>query len=246
MEITEFRKVVAAYLNRDVSEFTTDTDKVLLAINNAKLHAQRMHSFEFCRIQAGVTVSKTTGGDLSAAVLLGTATAVDLKQIERAYLQYNGATNYTPINFISQNDMVKRVQRRYEAPRDSRYNNQPVSDPVGFYSLVQQGETIRLYPWNDTDMSPTTATVALDAVRWLLPYAEKVSAVQPAGTVDTDFLMKYCTDWLLYRSIIELNYFLKEDQRVAISRGTMEVVWQSVLDWDNGLVASKDDGNLLD
>jgi hypothetical protein len=142
--------------------------------------------------------------------------------------------------------MVKRIQRRYNNPRDARANQQPVTDPTGFYSLIQQGTVVRLYPWNDVDMSPTTATVALDIVRWLPPYAELVALEQPVGTVATDFLMDYCTDWLLYRSIIELNYFLKEDQRVAISRGTMEMVWQSVIDWDNSLVASKADDNTLD
>jgi hypothetical protein len=63
--------------------------------------------------------------------------------------------------------------------------------------------------------------------------------------VATDFLLENCNDFMLYRSVVELNFFLKDDSRVQISQSKMSEVWESVLSWDNSLVENTaEDANL--
>jgi hypothetical protein len=40
----------------------------------------------------------------------------------------------------------------------------------------------------------------------------------------------------MYRSIFELNFFLKEDERVAISDSMLQLTWQNVVAWNETVV----------
>jgi hypothetical protein len=53
---------------------------------------------------------------------------------------------------------------------------------------------------------------------------------------ETDFLLTNCFDWLLYRTLWELNFFLKEDERVALSRDLINESWNAVLSWNENLI----------
>jgi hypothetical protein len=52
----------------------------------------------------------------------------------------------------------------------------------------------------------------------------------------TNFLIENCFDFLMYRSIFELNFFLKEDERVAISDSMLQLTWQNVVAWNETVV----------
>lgn len=52
----------------------------------------------------------------------------------------------------------------------------------------------------------------------------------------TNFLIEHCFDFLMYRSIVELNFFLKEDERVVISDAMLEKTWQNVVAWNETVV----------
>mgnify|MGYP001611534206 CR=1 FL=1 len=53
---------------------------------------------------------------------------------------------------------------------------------------------------------------------------------------ETDFLLTNCFDWLLYRTLWELNFFLKEDERVALSRDLINESWEAVKSWNENLI----------
>lgn len=63
-------------------------------------------------------------------------------------------------------------------------------------------------------------------------------------SVQEDFFLVDCVDFMLYRTIQELNLFLKEDQRVAISAGMMKDAWDSVVSWNARLERSGEDLDL--
>lgn len=90
-------------------------------------------------------------------------------------------------------------------------------------SLAQFGTTLYLTP-----RPANTVTVFLDAIRWLKPYVEDT---------DTDFLLTYCHDYMLFRTIEMLNFFLKEDARIPISRGLLDAAWKSVRVWDSNILS---------
>lgn len=52
----------------------------------------------------------------------------------------------------------------------------------------------------------------------------------------TNFLIDNCFDFLMYRSIFELNFFLKEDERVVISDSVLQQTWQNVVAWNETVV----------
>jgi len=53
---------------------------------------------------------------------------------------------------------------------------------------------------------------------------------------ETDFLLDNCFDWLQYRAIYELNFFLKEDERVQISDALMKDAWLACLSWNENMI----------
>lgn len=60
----------------------------------------------------------------------------------------------------------------------------------------------------------------------------------------TDFFLEECSDWLLYRVIQELNFFLKEDQRVALSAQIVRDAWNSMVAWNADHAGTETDLNL--
>jgi hypothetical protein len=248
MDIEQFRNLVAGYTNRTLISLVdedTSVDYVNTAMNQAKKWAQREHNFELCRCSVDVVTSKSAGGDLLSAKLHGTNEGVKLKLIERAFVPIGGG--YIPANYISRNNQVKTIQRASVNPRDRRGERgvAACSTPQQ-YNVVRQANTILVEPWNDSDFS-TSMTTVLDIVRWLPEYGVSLgSDGLPEGTIETDFFLEDCDDWLLLRTLSFLNLYLKEDQRVAISAAAMKDAWGSVLTWDNDLTASNVDDNTLD
>lgn len=216
---------------RTQATFATATaaDVLLFAVNNAKKFAQRKHSFELNRLSATVSVSSTpTGGDLTTAVEYGTSTPVVVKAIERAYLTDPNSGQSYPIPIVSRSYDAYHMQKSIATgnfdtsiPSSQSLNS---TDP----KLIRQANKLYLSP------SPESATtVYLDIVKWMPDYSD---------TVTEDFFLNECSDYMLYRSIVELNFFLKDDERVVVSQKKLDEVWDSVLAWDNCLIenASQD------
>ena len=63
---------------------------------------------------------------------------------------------------------------------------------------------------------------------------------------ETDFLLDYSFDWLMYRTIFELNFYLKEDERVQLSTGLVKEAWDAMVIWNNELIAANVDTTDLD
>lgn len=63
---------------------------------------------------------------------------------------------------------------------------------------------------------------------------------------ETDFLLDSCFDWLMYRTIWELNYFLKEDERVQLSTDLIRDAWEALKAWNENLISQSVDDVDLD
>lgn len=70
----------------------------------------------------------------------------------------------------------------------------------------------------------------------IFPTSGTLDTYTVATGVETDVFLENCFDFLLYRSISELNFMLKEDQRVQISQGKIEESWTSLLAWDTSII----------
>jgi len=235
--VSDLKKAVAAFMNRDQSLFVINGwDNLLQACNNARMFVERTVDLELTRVEAQVAnVSLLDGADLSTATLKGTGTAVGVKRIRAAFLSYP-QIGTVPINIVSRDDYLKRVQRRYEAVRNV---NEPPPTYVnnGEFTLSQIGTKIFIAPYDATAWNgATTTTVYLDIFKWLPEYTS-------AGT-ENDFLLDYCFDYMMFRTIAELNYFLKEDQRVQLDVPLVQSAWDSLKAWNAAYVGQYADTSL--
>ena len=127
-----------------------------------------------------------------------------------------------------------------------------INTQVGFPALISLGTT---YIGNVTAGSfvnnLTTGGTALVVAAYASTQIGVNSAIFSTGDkvlitfpVFEDFFTVYCIDWMLYRTIQELNLFLKEDQRVVISQKMLQEAWDTVVSWNSRLEKSSDEMNL--
>lgn len=67
------------------------------------------------------------------------------------------------------------------------------------------------------------------------------NAYEISSGVQSDFFLTDCVDWMLYSCVQELNTYLKEDQRMVISKSLLDTAWQSVLGWNVQLSQTEGD-----
>lgn len=122
-------------------------------------------------------------------------------------------------------------------------------DPIYY----QHGRTIFLYPkpngWDQANQNtpavPNIPFVA-DVVEFLPPYEnagtgseDQTSTVDGKDLADpyiTDFLLDDCYDYLLWRTIVELNVFLKDDDQVGVSQTKMTEALENIRAWNADLI----------
>lgn len=235
--VSDLKKAVAAFCNRDQTAFVINSwDNLLQACNNARMFVERTVDLELTRVEAQVAnVSLANGGSLTTATLKGTATPVAVKQIRAAFLTYPNIGT-VPIDIVNRDNYLAKVRRRYQSIRSS---NEPPPLYVNQYpfALSRIGTTIFITPYDQIAWgSATTTTVYLDVYRWLSEYT--------AGGTENDFLLDYCFDYMMYRTIAELNYFLKEDDRVNLSIPLVQTSWESLKAWNAAIVAQTDNVDL--
>lgn len=103
---------------------------------------------------------------------------------------------------------------------------------------------------NTTD-STSAIVLAVDSATQLTLNAdifisgEAYSIATVSGT-QTNFLLEYCFDCMLFYTVHHLNFFLKEDMRVPLSEKMMERIWNNVINWNNTVVGGSVDDVSLD
>jgi hypothetical protein len=233
--VTELKTAAAGFLNRDASAFVVGTFDVLLAAcNNARLYVERTVNLEMARVAATLTVNLVNGGALSSAVLTGTATPVSVKHIKWAGFALEGVANtIVPVKIYNRDDYLRRIQRRFANASDLTVASlDSINLPFGVYRM---NNTLYAVPNAGFPSGATTVDVYMDVFKWMDSYT--------TGN-ETDFLLDYCFDYMLFRTISELNYFLKEDQRVALSTQVVKDAWESLKAWNAMIVEQSDDVSL--
>jgi hypothetical protein len=306
MVIEDFKKLVSDYMNRDSTLFDSNSssqvDKLLLAINNAKSYSQRKLQFELARTTVAVVIDKDVGGDLSTAVGVDSGDPIRIQNLERAFLPSTDGVTFYPVDITNRNSNIKDLQRLVENIFDPRLNN--VITPPSFAKIVRFGNKVYVAPWDTRLYTTQTLTARFDVVQWMPPYGsavvgtatstsafhlvdsaatfitngvavgdvvynttastsatvtavssetdltlsadifESAEAYKVGTKVQEDFFLIECIDYMLYRTIQELNLFLKEDQRVVISANMMNDAWETVKSWNSRLAYSNEQYNL--
>lgn len=213
-------------------------DCLAVAINSARKFSERLRDFENNRVEAKVTVNLTTGALISAITDLS-GNALSVKTIKSAGVPY-GTDSIMPIALLSRDAHLGRLSREFASTPTAPQASEQGTIEMSEISLVRMGQKIYLSP-NDPqtygDNVSTTVVVYMDVIKFLPDYS---------GDSDSDFFLEHCYDYLVLRTVQQLNAFLKEDQRLPFSTKLMEEAWRSVVEWDNNMVVGSTDtyGNL--
>lgn len=239
--VADLKTAVAGFMQRPQTTFvrtdmTPNLDLLLVACNNGRLYAERRIDFELAKLQAYIEgVSPLNGASLSTAKKMSDDSPVSLKKIITPYLSFNNGSGQYPIDLWTKKKWADRVKARFEGakPTDTSEFAFITDSP---FVLVQDGPNIFVAP-GDTTALTDPFIVYLDAIAWLPNYT--------LGT-QTDFIIQNCFDWMMFYCVDELNYYLKEDERVMLSKQQLEDKWNSVILWNDQLIASSVDDIDLD
>jgi hypothetical protein len=235
--IGDLRKAICAFTRRSPSSFVGEHgDSLLVAVNNAKNFAQREVDFEAAFEQVMVVVPEVAkGGDLRKAKLYpDNQVAAEVKCVRKGFLQSTSGSFQIPVPVVSRQSWVDSLERRSTG---SVYSlNERETGHVANASA--QPLSIVLVGQHKFFISPASEAV-LGTLQALPVYFDAI-LLQPDFVSDneTSFLLTYCFDFMLFRSIYELNFLLKEDQRFEISMTMLSVAWQSVKDWNSKITGN--------
>lgn len=239
MTLAQFRSCVAAYMQRSESTFVYDGVNLLTqAANMARQYVERTRNFEMCKTSAQITsVDITNGALLSSMVLRGTVTPVVAKSISAAFLGFSTSTGEFPIEMMTREAHIARLSRQYDRMVTRNPQQNSPAEMMGFFSLVRHGDYIYIHPGDITALGSQTVTVYFDIVKWLPEYV---------ADSDTDFLLTYGRDYMLFKTIQMLNFMIKEDQRVPVSTAMLQEAYNSIVSWDSTMITNSVNDNELD
>lgn len=240
MNFGDFKTMVAAYMQRDTTAFVIGTSDLLaLAINMSRRETERRRDFEMSKVQARLSVNIASGASLANAVLASDGiTAVVVKTVHKAFLPISDGSGYFPVQVISRAKHNQQLERYYDQVQKLEDAATQVGMPVDYFALVRMANDVYLIPSDTTAYSGSTSiTVLLDIVKWLPDYT---------ANGDTDFLLEYCTSYMLLQTVYILNPMLKEDVRVPITERQLDRAWHSVIAWDSNLVLNSAEDAALD
>lgn len=204
MNVGQIRQAVAGYLQVDESDLVKGVDLLLMALNNARKAAERLHDWDCQRV---TVASVATGGTgvWQNAVLYGTETAVRLKTPETFYLQQGDAL--LPIHHMSRlhgaNKARERISRRL-MDGEERYARSLDLNVIHNYAGNLRLPNVALLHGPNYTIEPipeSPANVVVDGYRWLDDYTD--------DTDFEDFFTQDGHDYLMWAGIVECNYLVQ-------------------------------------
>jgi len=232
MNFGNLKTYIAAYINRDPDSFVRGSIDLLgLAINDAKRSALRRHNFTVLRSR-GFVIAATTGTELAAITTLPisqypTAPTMLVKKIESCW-QFE-ATNLLKIRqipFILESDLHNIIPMMEDSVTF------PVSNPVTFkYRAYVRGT--KLY----VSGLQTNMELLVDVTLDLPDYV---------ADGDSDFLSERYPDWFLFKALMQLNAYLKETERIQVSKALLDQAWDEIMQDDNERVGNHNSANSLE
>jgi hypothetical protein len=239
VNLHDFKHCVSAYMQRDATVFDNEgTNLITQAANMARRWAERNHNFEACKTTSQIaSVHYQNGALLSAMTLRGTVTPVAVKSLEKAFLPFTDGNGEFPIDVISREKHIQRLQRHYDMMRTTDPKETAPNSTVSSFAVVRHGDMIYVNPADSAALGNTVIPVYFDIVRWLPEYTLDA---------DHDFFLDYCADFMLLRTVYMLNFMIKEDARMPVNITLMKEAWDSILVCDNNIILNASEDASLD
>lgn len=230
MTISNFKSLVAAYMNRSTASLTSvnSQDILLQAMNDARRAAQRDHAFEMLATEDAYLATSSSGANWQTAAKTtpAGATAILMRRVDEVWNYTTAsavATYYPRTTRIPYNQ--KGVFRRVLPTVDNTTITNPQQYTVQDRWAYSTGANLYL-----TNAGSSTI-VKLIGIKWLDDLT---------GAEDPDIFLTYFTDWFKYATIAALNIYLKDSERFPIDVTILNAMWASVKTLD-GEVANQGD-----
>ena len=210
-DLFNMRQTVLGCVSRIGASFNTGTANFVdVAINNAVIYAQRKCDFEWNKGVVSIACNPT--GNIMSA-LDDEGQSVKLKKIVKAFgLNDPGLDDNKSLPYLSRTSQIADDTLRNQ-------NHCLCTDP----RVIHDGQRVYLIPRPEGAHS-----LYFYAIKWM-PRLVKEQ--------DTNFLLEYGFDFIMYRSIIELNFFIKEEERFQVSSTMVADAWNSLITWDASLIS---------
>lgn len=223
MNIGDLKNLIAGYLKKNPYDFLVNgVDTLLIAINNARRTAERLHDFKYSEASFILTLPSAS---------IGTMIPSSIKRVRRVQLPIAGG-DYIPIEFMTQDEWLARLRRQagrttYDSSLTLAQYGISMENPVAY----QRGQALFLVPASQFTFP---INVKLDVVQFLQDYIDDTGE---------DFLTDNAPEYLQWQAIIESNKYWKEfvprqEGGVEEPQQYADMAWQSLLEWDNSLSQS--------
>jgi hypothetical protein len=213
MEVIDFKRAVYSFIGRNAGVDTTDGDLVandidivLVAMNQARLKAQREYDFLSFEGVYGAQINRYgTSFDAfyTCPEATGASNLVSVKSI-------NGVFDYA----LDGTSVQLKTPYDFQHAQDMRRTAGVVTSRQFVYVRGR-----KLFLENVDELTWVAVTG--------LPFLSELE-----DSSDEDFFLKYAHDWLLLSTVRQLNMHLKEDQRVQVPQKQLDEAWQSVMRFD--------------
>jgi hypothetical protein len=226
MTVAQLSDKIAAYIDRAGAALVTSgssQDLILAAINDARRQAQRDHDFKLLEGSAFITTDAAgTNYMTGAKTTPGGETAQKMKKISGVW-NYSVSGSYylrtSRVDFGSIHDHSRNLPLQSSGDETYATNNNSVPNFVYLNGplLCANGAT-------------TATTYMIDGIKWMDDLVAETS----------DVFVDYFADWIMWSSLLSLNNFLKDDQRMTISAQLLSRAWDSVRELDGSIANSGD------
>lgn len=204
MNVGEVKKAMAAYLQKPVNEFMEGgVDLLLIACNNARKVATRMHDWNCERVQGYGTLTDGIG-NWKVVKDVTSDLEIVLKQPESFYLKFG--ENLLPVNhhtrkhgkvWAAERNRARGVSSAYRYLGDDNTYREHIFGPFAgtSYNVYVHGENFEVTPAVSGEM-----TFHIDGYLKLDDYTQDS---------DTDFFTEEGHDYLVYAGIVEANHLVQ-------------------------------------
>jgi hypothetical protein len=232
MTFLEAQDAVKAYLHYDTASVSIQAkldSLVPMALNNARLWAERQHNWAYSFVSCWIKVSALGLGDLHAGYPERVdvdneefAAFLKMRSVTAAFLE-NADGTLTPLMLRP----LGAVQRLKIQKKDLQVDDPfwPETEDDGVFNtpfLTITGKQLGIRP-------KTACNVQVEGYRWLAAYSE---------FTDTDFLLEYVPDVLIWKALIDCNYIThtfvnRQDGNVGMPTQMLQDAWESAMNWDH-------------